>query len=146
MALFPESGPTSCTEPGPRGLHTDTWLRLVSLVCNPSWDCPAPFSSCSAALLHWLVEYQDLMAIRFSRFPAFTLRTLKISYWTWLSFRLNPVVEAFFLILEPNTPDKSNFILLTSFNPAKVKWKLLSHVWLFATSWTIQSMQFSRPE
>ena len=26
------------------------------------------------------------------------------------------------------------------------KWKLLSHVWLFATPWTIQSMQFSRPE
>ena len=27
-----------------------------------------------------------------------------------------------------------------------VKWKLLSHVWLFATPWTIQSMEFSRPE
>ena len=26
------------------------------------------------------------------------------------------------------------------------KWKLLSHVWLFATSWTIQSMEFSRSE
>ena len=26
------------------------------------------------------------------------------------------------------------------------KWKLLSHVWLFATLWTIQSMEFSRPE
>ena len=84
MLLFPESGPTSRTEPGPRGLHIDTWLRLVSLVCNPSWGCPALFSSCSAALLQWLVEYQDLRAIRFSRFPAFTLGTLKISYWTWL--------------------------------------------------------------
>ena len=28
----------------------------------------------------------------------------------------------------------------------KVKWKLLSHVWLFATPWTIQSIKFSRPE
>ena len=28
----------------------------------------------------------------------------------------------------------------------KVKVKLLSHVWLFATPWTIQSMEFSRPE
>ena len=28
----------------------------------------------------------------------------------------------------------------------KWKWKLLSHVWLFATPWTIQSMKFSRPE
>ena len=26
------------------------------------------------------------------------------------------------------------------------KWKLLSHVQLFATPWTIQSMEFSRPE
>ena len=26
------------------------------------------------------------------------------------------------------------------------KWKLLSHVWLFATPWSIQSMEFSRPE
>ena len=25
-------------------------------------------------------------------------------------------------------------------------WKSLSHVWLFATPWTIQSMEFSRPE
>ena len=50
--------------------------------------------------------------------------------------RLNPVVEAFFLILEANTTDKSNFILLTSYNPAKVKWKLLSPVWHFVTPWT----------
>ena len=26
------------------------------------------------------------------------------------------------------------------------KWKSLSHVWLFATPWIIQSMEFSRPE
>ena len=29
---------------------------------------------------------------------------------------------------------------------AEVKWKSLSHVWLFVTPWTIQSMEFSRPE
>ena len=27
-----------------------------------------------------------------------------------------------------------------------VKWKSLSRVWLFATPWTIQSLEFSRPE
>ena len=26
------------------------------------------------------------------------------------------------------------------------KWKSLSHLWLFATPWTVQSMEFSRPE
>ena len=29
---------------------------------------------------------------------------------------------------------------------SEVKWKSLSHVQLFATPWTIQSMEFSRPE
>ena len=28
----------------------------------------------------------------------------------------------------------------------EVKWKSLSRVWLFATPWTTQSMEFSRPE
>ena len=28
----------------------------------------------------------------------------------------------------------------------EVKWKFLSHVWLFANPWTIQSMEFSRPK
>ena len=28
----------------------------------------------------------------------------------------------------------------------KIQWKLFSHVWLFATPWTTQSMEFSRPE
>ena len=56
--------------------------------------------------------------------------------------RLNPVVATFFLILEADRTDKSNFTLLTSYNPAKVKWKLLSHVWLFATPWTIQDQEY----
>ena len=28
----------------------------------------------------------------------------------------------------------------------KMKWKLLSRVWLFVTPWSLQSMEFSRPE
>ena len=28
----------------------------------------------------------------------------------------------------------------------EVKWKLLSRVWLFATPWTIQPIEFFRPE
>ena len=28
----------------------------------------------------------------------------------------------------------------------KWKWKSLSRVWLFSTPWTVQSMDFSRPE
>ena len=40
---------------------------------------------------------------------------------------------------------------LQIFSPIQWKWKLLSHVWLFATPWTVAcqvplSMEFSRPE
>ena len=28
----------------------------------------------------------------------------------------------------------------------KWKWKSLSHIWIFVTTWSIQSMEFSRPE
>ena len=41
---------------------------------------------------------------------------------------------------------QSKIILIFTIKNNKVwKWKLLSHVWLFATPWTIQSMGFSRP-
>ena len=29
---------------------------------------------------------------------------------------------------------------------SEVKWKSLSSVWLFVTPWTVQSLEFSRPE
>ena len=38
-----------------------------------------------------------------------------------------------------------NFYMLL-LSERKWKWKLLSPVWLFAIPWTIQSMEFSRPE
>ena len=39
-----------------------------------------------------------------------------------------------------------NILLPYQSNSPFWKWKLLSCVWLFATPWTIQSMEFSRPE
>ena len=41
-----------------------------------------------------------------------------------------------------DTGEKSEHCILLP----KWKWKLLSQVWLSATPWTIQSMEFSRPE
>ena len=44
--------------------------------------------------------------------------------------------------------DRFTSTILTFYylSPSKWKWKSLSHVWLFVTPWTIQSMKFSRPE
>ena len=38
------------------------------------------------------------------------------------------------------------YYIPTILNTVKWNWKLLSHVWLFATPWTIHSMKFSRWE
>ena len=38
------------------------------------------------------------------------------------------------------------YVLLESLDGKRIEWKLLDHVWLFVTPWSIQSMEFSRPE
>ena len=42
-------------------------------------------------------------------------------------------------------PNKEN-LLLANLTLSEVKWKLHIHVHLFVTPWTIQFMEFSRPE
>ena len=37
-------------------------------------------------------------------------------------------------------------VLIHGLEISPEKWNLLSHVWLFVTPWTIESMEFSRPE
>ena len=62
---------------------------------------------------------------------------------TWLvcgnvDFRRVPLI--------PRTDKRSSLYLNYLHKPCEVKWKSLSRVWLFATPWAIQSMEFSRPE
>ena len=47
---------------------------------------------------------------------------------------------------KPKEAEETTGTYCTAMNERKGKWKLLSHVQLFATPWTIQSMKFSRPE
>ena len=48
--------------------------------------------------------------------------------------------------VESHPPHPSFFYFLSTCFVPKWKWKLLSRVQLFATPWTIKSMEFSRPE
>ena len=51
------------------------------------------------------------------------------------------------LLLEPRGCWRSQVVGDTCWVEwSEVKWKSLSRVWLFVTPWTIQSMEFSRPE
>ena len=51
-----------------------------------------------------------------------------------------------FFFLSPNFCMRLNSIQAGLFWLPPWKWKSLSRVWLFPTPWTIQSMEFSRPE
>ena len=42
--------------------------------------------------------------------------------------------------------ESTSLYICRSDHSEKLKWKSLSGVWLFVTPWTIQSMEFSRPE
>ena len=49
-----------------------------------------------------------------------------------------------FQLLQKNSKDMAQDIIYSLWS--EVKWKSLSHVQLFATPWSIWSMEFSRPE
>ena len=67
--------------------------------------------------------------------------------WSYLG--INSQLSSSLPCLLPFPPSLFCFILLvgriTDFF-FFLMWKFLRHVWLFATPWTIQSMEFSRPE
>ena len=93
--------------------------------------------------------------------------------WDFLKPGIKLVSPAFFITEPPGKPQQSvlvsslggynvivweilakrthhacspHWVLKKVFLLTKGKWKSLSHVWLFATPWTTQSMEFSRPE
>ena len=45
-----------------------------------------------------------------------------------------------------NKIHKNKRMVITSVDESESVWKSLSHVQLFVTPWTIQSIEFSRPE
>ena len=59
--------------------------------------------------------------------------TIKNSFTTWTFLHLSQV----YMYVQECSPQSVTW---------KWKWKPLSHVQLFVTPWTIQSMEFSRPE
>ena len=72
--------------------------------------------------------------------PGIKTRQLSLTSWRPDPFNYSPVYTKEDL-------DKAwKWGFKRSRRPWKRKWKSLSHVWLFAIPWTIQSMDFSRPE
>ena len=95
--------------------------------------------------LTWLLNHT--LGITFS-FPSFALSFLSTcNLLTHNITQLTFFIYQIFLTLCKLHKGGAS-VCIISLEPimSKVKWKLLSHVQLFATPWTIQSMEFSRPE
>ena len=92
----------------------------VSLLCE--W---------SGLLLFYLLDWSPILLSLIFFIP---LEFCFLSFSFWLLKNLTPKSPPFFFFFY--------FFLLC----AQGKWKSLRHVRVFATPWTIQSMEFSRPE
>ena len=103
------------------------------------WLLLCYFRHCSFYLVCWIF---------FVFLHIFLTFVLKCSFW-----KLSDIWQSCFSALwdEVRSPYNPGLILSNNWGKTflvlwKWKWKLLSHIQLFVTQWTIQSMEFSRPE
>ena len=111
--------------------HIVPFLIVWLLLCH--------FRHCSFYLVCWIF---------FVFIHIFLTFFLKCSFW-----KLSDIWQSCFSALWDEVRSPYNPGLILSHNWGKTflvlwkwKWKLLSHVQLFVTQWTIQAMEFSRPE
>ena len=107
--------------------------------------------STSWILENWSIRDTDTLIAKITSSSLLPLSML-IAVWLYRSFHEEMKSISLFLkcelvchLLWPIERDRVEFY---QFKPRlqRWKWKLLSRVRLFATPWTIQSMEFSRPE
>jgi len=105
-------------------------LQLCPTLCYPM-DCSLPSSSVHGILQARILEWVAVPSSRGSSWPRDR---------TWISHVYCIGRRVLYQECHLGSPCISLKV------KSKWKWKSLSHVWLFATAWTVQSMEFSRPE
>ena len=117
-----DGSPPGSPVPGILQARTSEW---VAISFSNAWKWKVKVKSLSCVWLSvtpWTAAYQAPPFMGFSR----------QEYWSGVP--LPPLISL-------NTPHQFRSQCLEN-----VKWMSLSSVWLFTTPWTIQSMEFSRPE
>ena len=140
----------SCPSPTP---------RVYSNSCPLSWWCHpiisssvVPFSSCPQSLpasgpfpmsqlFAWGGQIIGVSASA-SVLPMNIQDWSPLGWTGWISLQSKGLSRVF----SNTTVQKASIYSLSNFQICNVKWKSFSRAWLFATRWTTQSMEFSRPE
>ena len=117
-----------------------------------SWNVSSTLQPQDSGTGFWVYGPVNLLLLSTQNIPLSSMFSTKITTWQTPSFSLNLGPVRLILI---SSFKITNLHPLLQFLPVihlalhfltEVKWKSLSHVWLFAISLTIQSMEFSRPE
>ena len=113
------------------GLSLVMVSRNYSLVVGNGISLSGSFSYCRA---------RSLKHVSFSSCGSWA--SLPCGMWDHSSYSgnklISPALTGEFLSTGPPRSPHGSFL--------RWKWKSFSHVWLFATPWVIESMEFSRPE
>ena len=119
----------------------DHWNKAPSFYCSclTSLICPTSLSSNQTRL--FTISWTWIMLL----FPVFNLSSMS-TFWSHICLCVSVSVTSNSLSFSQSKVLPSLYESPQSSVKAKGKWKLLSRVWLFATPWTIQSMEFSRLE
>ena len=94
-----------------------------------SWNLPANVANIK-------FQYNFLIIFQFFIFSAF-LKILFLLFFIWCTLNLTGPHGS-------STPTLHHQVFLLPLVCKKWKWKSLGHIWLFATHWTIWSMELSR--
>ena len=117
-----------------------------------SWNVSSTLQPQDSGTGFWVYSPVNLLLLSTQNIPLSSMFSTKITTWQTPSFSLNLCPVRLILI---SSFKITNLHPLLQFLPVihlalhfltEAKWKSLSHVWLFAISLTIQSMEFSRPE
>ena len=129
-------------------------------MCSPSWTLrppPSPYhpsglSQCTSPKhpVHFLYRTTEVFYLITQMCTATQLvviKTSEISRWKLMLrlFSKWPVLTSELTFFQGEI-HIANEHMKDTLQHQSWKWKLLSCVWLFTTPWTIQSMEFSRPE
>ena len=103
-------------------------------------------------LLHWQVDSLPLHHLGIGKKPGMLLKSCNTQGRSLRQNYPSTNVTSTKVLSGKAAPDKYGCLIsclpssTLDMKNSEWKWKLLSRVWLFANPWTIQSMEFSRPE
>ena len=125
--------------------YTGRWVTASATIYSVIQCVCACVCVCVCVLATLIVRFSGIKYIHnvVQSSPLSISKTSLSQMIPWTARRSN---QSILNKINPEYSSEGLLLKLQYFESEKWRWKSLSHVQLFATPWTIQSMEFSRPE